>query len=137
IREEDGQIAIGALTTHHDIEFSDLLRKKLPLLSIAAAQIGDPQVRNRGTIGGAASHADPFGDFPACLLALDAEFNLAGPRGERRRRYRPAPGSERLTGLPSTPGPGADPAGAGRGDGAPLGRKSSCLVAAALPTIRT
>ena len=84
IREEDGQIAIGALTTHHDIEFSELLRKKLPLLSIAAAQIGDPQVRNRGTIGGAASHADPFGDFPACLLALDAEFNLAGPRGERR-----------------------------------------------------
>ena len=84
IREEDGHIAIGALTTHHDIEFSDLLRKKVPLLSTAASQIGDPQVRNRGTIGGAASHADPFGDFPACLLALDAEFNVAGPRGERR-----------------------------------------------------
>jgi aerobic carbon-monoxide dehydrogenase medium subunit len=84
IREEDGQIAIGALTTHHDIEFSKLVRAKLPLLSTAASQIGDPQVRNRGTIGGAASHADPFGDFPACLLALDAEFNVAGPRGERR-----------------------------------------------------
>ena len=84
IREEDGQIAIGALTTHHDIEFSKLVRAKLPLLSTAAAQIGDPQVRNRGTIGGAASHADPFGDFPACLLALDAEFNVAGPRGERK-----------------------------------------------------
>ena len=83
IREEDGQIAIGALTTHHDIEFSELLRKKLPLLSNAAAQIGDPQVRNRGTIGGAASHADPFGDFPACLLALDAELMVVGPRGER------------------------------------------------------
>ena len=84
IREEDGQIAIGALTTHHDIELSPLVRSKLPLLSSAASQIGDPQVRNRGTVGGAASHADPFGDFPACLLALDAEFNVAGPRGERR-----------------------------------------------------
>ena len=83
IREEDGHVAIGALTTHHDIEFSDLLKKKLPLLSGAAAQIGDPQVRNRGTIGGAASHADPFGDFPACLLALDAELKVVGPNGER------------------------------------------------------
>ena len=83
IREEDGHVAIGALTTHHDIEFSDLLKKKLPLLSSAAAQIGDPQVRNRGTIGGAASHADPFGDFPACLLALDAELKVVGPNGER------------------------------------------------------
>src|SRR5438094_6077177 len=83
MREEDGHVAIGALTTHHDIEFSDLLKKKLPLLSGAAAQIGDPQVRNRGTIGGAASHADPFGDFPACLLALDAELKAVGPKGER------------------------------------------------------
>jgi hypothetical protein len=83
IREEDGHIAFGALTTHHDIEFSDLVKRKLPLLSSAASQIGDPQVRNRGTIGGAAAHADPFGDFPACLLALDAEFKVVGPRGER------------------------------------------------------
>jgi carbon-monoxide dehydrogenase medium subunit len=83
IREEDGHIVIGALTTHHDIEFSQLLRTKLPLLSSAASQIGDPQVRNRGTIGGAASHADPFGDFPASLLALDAELKVVGPRGER------------------------------------------------------
>lgn len=83
IREEDGQIAIGALTSHHDIEFSDLLKSKLPLLTSAATQIGDPQVRNRGTIGGAAAHADPFGDFPACLLALDAEFKVVGERGER------------------------------------------------------
>ena len=83
IREEDGHIAIGALTTHHDIEFSELIRRKLPMLSSAASQIGDPQVRNRGTIGGAASHADPFGDFPACLLALDAELKVAGEKGER------------------------------------------------------
>ncbi|TMF58692.1 MAG: xanthine dehydrogenase family protein subunit M [Chloroflexi bacterium] len=83
IREEDGHIAFGALTTHHDIEFSDLVKRRLPVLSSAASQIGDPQVRNRGTIGGAAAHADPFGDFPACLLALDAEFKVVGPRGER------------------------------------------------------
>ncbi len=83
IREDDGHIAFGALTTHHDIEFSELVKRKLPVLSSAASQIGDPQVRNRGTIGGAAAHADPFGDFPACLLALDAEFRVVGPRGER------------------------------------------------------
>ena len=83
IREEDGHIAIGALTTHHDIEFSDLLKNKLRLLTSAASQIGDPQVRNRGTIGGAAAHADPNGDFPACLLALDAELKAVGPKGER------------------------------------------------------
>ncbi len=83
IREEDGRIAIGALTTHHDIEFSELVRRKLPVLSSAASQIGDPQVRNRGTIGGAAAHADPFGDFPACLVALDAELRVVGPQRER------------------------------------------------------
>lgn len=84
IREEDGHIAIGALTTHHDIQLSELIRRKLPVLSSAAGQIGDPQVRNRGTIGGAAAHADPFGDFPTCLLALDAEFTVVGPKGERK-----------------------------------------------------
>lgn len=84
IREEDGHVAIGALTTHHDIQLSELIRRKLPLLSSAAGQIGDPQVRNRGTIGGAAAHADPFGDFPTCLLALDAEFTVVGPKGERK-----------------------------------------------------
>ncbi len=83
IREEDGQIVIGALTTHHDIQLSELIRRKLPLLSSAASQIGDPQVRNRGTIGGAAAHADPFGDFPTCLVALDAELKVAGQKGER------------------------------------------------------
>ena len=84
IREEDGHIAIGALTTHHDIQLSELIKRKLPVLSSAAGQIGDPQVRNRGTIGGAAAHADPFGDFPTCLLALDAEFTVVGPKGERK-----------------------------------------------------
>src|SRR5207237_185000 len=63
--------------------FSHLLSTKLSLHSGAAVLIGDPQVRNRGTIGGAAAHADPFGDFPACLLALDAELKVVGPKGER------------------------------------------------------
>ncbi len=83
IRQTDGHIAFGAMTTHHDIEFSDLVKEKLPLLASAAAQIGDPQVRNRGTMGGAAVHADPLGDFPSCLLALDAEFRVVGQKGER------------------------------------------------------
>ena len=83
IREDDGHLVFGALTTHHDIEFSDLVKRRLPLLAEAAGKIGDPQVRNRGTIGGAAAHADPNGDFPTCLLALDAEFRVAGSTGER------------------------------------------------------
>jgi carbon-monoxide dehydrogenase medium subunit len=83
IREDDGHLVFGALTTHHDIEFSDLCKRRLPLLVEAAGKIGDPQVRNRGTIGGAAVHADPNGDFPSCLLALDAEFRVAGASGER------------------------------------------------------
>jgi carbon-monoxide dehydrogenase medium subunit len=86
IRQTDGQIAFGALTTHHDIEFSELVKGRLPALARAAALIGDPQVRNRGTIGGAAVHADPNGDFPACLLALDAEFVAVSPEGERTIR---------------------------------------------------
>jgi carbon-monoxide dehydrogenase medium subunit len=88
IREVDSQIAFGALTTHHEIEFSELVKERLPLLQQAAAQIGDPQVRNRGTIGGAAVHADPNGDFPTCLLALDAELIAVGPRGERSIKAR-------------------------------------------------
>jgi aerobic carbon-monoxide dehydrogenase medium subunit len=83
IREVDGHITFGALTTHHDIELSELVKRKLPLLAGAAAQIGDPQVRNRGTIGGAAVHADPNGDFPTCLLALDAQLIATGPKGDR------------------------------------------------------
>jgi aerobic carbon-monoxide dehydrogenase medium subunit len=83
IREVDSHIALGALTSHHEIEFSDLVKARLPLLAQAAAQIGDPQVRNRGTIGGVAAHADPNGDFPTCLLALDAELIAVSSRGER------------------------------------------------------
>lgn len=83
IREEDGQISIGAMTTHSEIEHSALLREKCPLLAAAAAEIGDVQVRNRGTIGGSLAHADPAADYPAAILALDAELRIAARSGER------------------------------------------------------
>lgn len=83
IREEGGKIVIGAVTTHAAIETSDLLRRRAPLLAETAAEIGDVQVRNRGTLGGAAAHADPAADYPAALLALDAEFKLVSCGGER------------------------------------------------------
>src|SRR5438477_11151073 len=83
IREQDGKIALGAMTTHSDIEASSLLRDKCPLLTELAPQIGDVQVRNKGTIGGSLVHADPSADWPACILALDDELVLAGPDGGR------------------------------------------------------
>src|SRR5262245_13266176 len=79
IREHDGKIAIGAMTTHHEIESSALVREKCPLLAEVASQIGDVQVRNRGTIGGSLVHADPAADWPAPILALDAELAIADP----------------------------------------------------------
>jgi carbon-monoxide dehydrogenase medium subunit len=83
IRETGGAIAIGAMTTHGEIESSTLLRDRSPLLAETAAHIGDLQVRNKGTIGGSLAHADPAADYPAPILALDAEIDLAGPRGTR------------------------------------------------------
>jgi carbon-monoxide dehydrogenase medium subunit len=83
IRQESGEIAIGALTTHHEVETSDLLRRHAPALAAAAAVLGDVQVRNRGTIGGALAHADPAADYPAVALALDCTFVVRGPGGDR------------------------------------------------------
>jgi carbon-monoxide dehydrogenase medium subunit len=83
IGERGGKIAIGALTTHYEIESSDLLGRSCPLLPEVAGKIGDVQVRNKGTIGGSCVHADPAGDWPAAMLALDAEFEIVGPRGGR------------------------------------------------------
>ena len=80
----DGQkVAIGALTTHDAIERDAVLKEKCPLLAETAAVIGDMQVRNRGTIGGSAAHADPAADYPAALLALGAEIVAIGPKGTR------------------------------------------------------
>ena len=83
IREEGGEILIGATTTHYQLESSDLLKQICPLLPACAASIGDVQVRNKGTIGGSIAHSDPAGDWPAAVLALDADLVLVGPNGER------------------------------------------------------
>jgi len=83
IRADNGRIAIGAMTTHFAIESSSLLRDKCPLLPEVAARIGDVQVRNKGTFGGSLVHADPAADWPAATLALDAQFEIAGPTGRR------------------------------------------------------
>lgn len=83
IREEGEHILIGATTTHYQLESSDLLKRICPLLPECAKSIGDVQVRNKGTIGGSIAHSDPAGDWPAAVLALDADLVLVGPNGER------------------------------------------------------
>jgi len=83
IREANGNIEIGAATTHHEVATSALLRKLAPVASEAAAEIGDPQVRHRGTLGGSLAHSDPSADMPAVMVALDAEFHLKGKGGWR------------------------------------------------------
>ncbi|MCI0623085.1 MAG: xanthine dehydrogenase family protein subunit M [Acidobacteria bacterium] len=83
ISEASGQIHIGAMATHYDLESSSLLRQRCPLLAEAARHIGDVQVRNMGTIGGSVSHADPAADYPASLLALQAKVRLVRAGGER------------------------------------------------------
>jgi carbon-monoxide dehydrogenase medium subunit len=81
--EEGNHLIIGALATHAQIESSDLLKKRCPLLPQTATTIADVQVRNCGTLGGSVAHADPAGDMPAAILALDAEIKAVGPNGER------------------------------------------------------
>jgi carbon-monoxide dehydrogenase medium subunit len=83
IKEEGGQIRIGAMTTHFQVETSDVLRRACPLLPETATHLGDMQVRNKGTIGGSLAHADPAADWPAAILALDAEIVATSARGDR------------------------------------------------------
>jgi carbon-monoxide dehydrogenase medium subunit len=83
IREEGGTIVIGAMTTHWQMESSPVLKAKWPILAETASVIGDPQVRNLGTIGGSLAHADPAADQPATMLALGAELVCQGPQGRR------------------------------------------------------
>jgi len=83
--EQDGdEVRVGALSRHHDLATSDLVREQVPLLAEVAGQIGDPQVRHRGTIGGSVAHGDPASDLPAALLALRATLVARGRGGERR-----------------------------------------------------
>src|SRR5216684_2811657 len=79
----DGTVRIGALTTHADLAASAALREHCPALAEAAAHVGDPAVRNRGTIGGNVAHADPASDLPTVLVALDARLTVEGPDGKR------------------------------------------------------
>jgi aerobic carbon-monoxide dehydrogenase medium subunit len=83
IREDGDRITIGALTRHAELARSDVLRSRCTVLAEAASEIGDPQVRNRGTIGGSLAHSDPHGDLPAVLVALGGEVVAVGPGGER------------------------------------------------------
>ena len=84
IREDGDEIAIGALTRHHDLANSELLQQACPIVAFAAGQIGDPQVRHVGTIGGSCAHADPASDMPTVLVALEATLSVRGPNGASR-----------------------------------------------------
>lgn len=83
ISEEEGHLVLGAMTTYADLLASDAVRQHAALLAAAVAEVADPQIRHRGTVGGALVHADPAGDVGAPALALDTEFVVAGPSGER------------------------------------------------------
>jgi aerobic carbon-monoxide dehydrogenase medium subunit len=83
VKEDREAVAIGAGTRHHDVANSEALRDLCPIVPYAAAQIGDPQVRHVGTIGGSVAHADPASDMPSVLVALDAEIVVRGPGGIR------------------------------------------------------
>ncbi|HVB52545.1 MAG TPA: FAD binding domain-containing protein [Acidimicrobiales bacterium] len=83
VREEKEYVAVGALTRHHDVATSPVALASAPVLAHVAGQIGDPQVRHRGTIGGSISHGDPASDLPAVLLALGGTLVVEGPKGRR------------------------------------------------------
>jgi carbon-monoxide dehydrogenase medium subunit len=83
VREEGGVLVIGALATHFAVESSPVVKSKCPVLAATAGQIGDPMVRNLGTIGGSLAHADPAADYPAAIIACGAEMVAEGPKGRR------------------------------------------------------
>ena len=83
IREDDGQVRFGAMTRQRTIEFSPVVRRRLPLLAEATALVGHLPIRTRGTIGGSIAHADPSAEYPAILTVLDGSVVARGPRGER------------------------------------------------------
>jgi aerobic carbon-monoxide dehydrogenase medium subunit len=84
IRDEGDSLAIGALATYRSLEESALVRSSCGLLGAALGYVGSPAVRNRGTIGGSLSHADPTAELPTVVAALGGELTVVGPRGERR-----------------------------------------------------
>ncbi len=86
IREEDGMVRLGAMTRQRSIEFSPVIRRRLPLLAEATTLVGHLPIRTRGTIGGSLAHADPSAEYPAVFTALDGTVVVRGPRGERALR---------------------------------------------------
>jgi carbon-monoxide dehydrogenase medium subunit len=83
VRDGGDHVAVGALTTMEDAHFSELLARECPILAHTSGEVGDPQVRHRGTVGGTVAHSDPASDIPTVLLALDATLVVKGPDGER------------------------------------------------------
>ncbi len=83
VREQDGQVRFGAMTRQRTIEFSPVVRERVPLLGEATRWVGHLPIRTRGTIGGSIAHADPAAEYPAVLTALEGEVVARGPRGER------------------------------------------------------
>jgi aerobic carbon-monoxide dehydrogenase medium subunit len=83
IRVDGSELVIGATTRHADVAGSPLVKAEAPILAYAAAQVGDPQIRHRGTIGGSLAHADPSADLPMTLVALDGALEITGPSGTR------------------------------------------------------
>jgi aerobic carbon-monoxide dehydrogenase medium subunit len=83
VSADNGEFVIGATTRHADLAASELVQAEAPLLAHAASQVGDPQIRHRGTIGGSLSHADPAADLPMALLALGGSVEVQGPNGTR------------------------------------------------------
>jgi carbon-monoxide dehydrogenase medium subunit len=83
IHTKGDKVEIGAGTVHHDVASSSMLRDTCPMIAECAGDIGDPQVRNRGTLGGSLAHADPAADYPAVMLALEAEIHIKGHNGWR------------------------------------------------------
>src|SRR3984893_905104 len=83
VRSENGSLAIGAMTTYREIQHSDEVHNRAPVLADAAHEVGDPQVRAKGTLAGALAHADPAGDLPAVALALGGTVRAVVPSGER------------------------------------------------------
>ena len=97
VKDAGDQVAIGALTRHHDVQHSDLLQSQVEILAHAAGQVGDQQVRHRGTIGGSIAHGDPASDLPAVILALGGTMVIRGQSGERE-----VPATEFFTGFLET-----------------------------------
>ncbi len=94
IRTDGDEVVIGATTRHADIVSAELVKTEVPLLAYAAAQVGDPQIRHRGTIGGSLAHADPAADLPMTLVALGGSIEITGPSGVRA-----VPAGEFFTGI--------------------------------------